>query len=573
MTATAVASRPADEPLVQRTDRTQEAGRGRRFGVCFAACLALFALYYASSFVNDLRGTMLADSGGKLATMRAMDAHGGLDPDVGYWAADLDPNGDLHPLTYTKRVGDAWVQASTLPMLYAAYPLYELGGTRLALVLPMLGGVAAALAARALARRYGSRDESGWAAFWLVGVATPVLLYAVSFWEHTLGLAAMLWAIVATVDMVRGTRPWSRAVVVGALFGAAATLRGEALVYAAVAAAVALVTLRRASVPWRRIGSLGAVASVAFAAVTGANYLLEQATVSGSVRVSSSSGVATAARGTADLLWDRVSAAATSLVAVNGFGLDEVAGLLTVVAMCVAVWSVCGPRRRPKVAVVAGVLACTLLIIRFASGLGYVPGLLTASPLAAVGVVAVWRSRALRPLGWLALAPLPLIWVTQYAGTQRFQWGNRYALTTGVLLVVAAVVALRGQRMALAVAVVFALLVTGFGVVFVADRTHTVADGMAFLASRPGVLVSVEPQLLREGGDFYRLDRRWLTADTADELDHAATIARRSGASTITVAAPTAILLPRVLGPYRRTTTAHVRVRPEQPLSVVEYRR
>jgi len=51
-------------------------------------------------------------------------------------------------------------------MVYAAYPLYALGGDRAVLLLPMLGSVLCALAARALSRRFGR--GSGWTAFWVM---------------------------------------------------------------------------------------------------------------------------------------------------------------------------------------------------------------------------------------------------------------------------------------------------------------------------------------------------------------------------------------------------------------------
>ena len=84
-----------------------------------------------------------------------------------------------------------------------ARPLWSLGGYRGALLLPMLGGVATALAARALARRLApaaSRARAEAASFWLVGLASPVAIYALDLWEHTLGLAAMAWAVVLLVD-------------------------------------------------------------------------------------------------------------------------------------------------------------------------------------------------------------------------------------------------------------------------------------------------------------------------------------------------------------------------------------
>src|SRR5436190_18491026 len=136
-------------------------------------------------------------------------------------------------------------------MLYPAYSLYVMGGLRAFLLLPMLGGVLAELAALALARSGGRGD--GWLAFWAIGLSTPLLVYALDFWEHTLGAAAMLWAVVLLVDVVRGDRAWRGALAAGALFGLAATMRTEALIYGFVAVATAGVMLCREHTDRRRI--------------------------------------------------------------------------------------------------------------------------------------------------------------------------------------------------------------------------------------------------------------------------------------------------------------------------------
>ena len=113
---------------------------------------------------------------------------GRLDPDIGYWAERWDPDGRLLPLYYTSHIGSRWVNVTTLPARLLGLPLFRLGGYRLALLVPMLGAVAAAFAApQALARRLG--DGDGWPAFWIVGLASPVAVYALDFWEHTIGLA------------------------------------------------------------------------------------------------------------------------------------------------------------------------------------------------------------------------------------------------------------------------------------------------------------------------------------------------------------------------------------------------
>jgi hypothetical protein len=226
---TAVA--PAPTPV------RDERARRNRPAFVFASMLLLVAVYGLLSLLNDPRGTLGTDTGGKLATLATMDRNGTFDPDLGYWAEVYDRDGDLHPLYYTTHVGERWVNVTTLPMVLAARPLYSLGGERAVLLLPMLGAAFAALAARALARRIGGGD--GWFAFWTVGLATPLAVYALDFWEHAPGVGLALWAIVFTFDVVDGRAGWRGALASGALFGAAATMRTEALVYAAVAGLVA----------------------------------------------------------------------------------------------------------------------------------------------------------------------------------------------------------------------------------------------------------------------------------------------------------------------------------------------
>ena len=237
--------------------------------------VVLLLLYAGCSLLNDPHAFLGTDTGGKVATIRAMDLRGDLDPDLGYWAERFDPEGIAHPIALNTRIGDQWVNVTTLPMVYAAVPLYELGGLRAIVLLPMLGGVLTALAARALARRLGG---SGALAFWLVGLATPVAVYALDFWEHTLGTAAMVWAIVLLLDAGaparRGRWPaWVLAGIGAALFGLAATMRTEALVYAVVTfAVVAVILVRHRRSDMLRVGAASAVGLVVPLL---ANHLLE----------------------------------------------------------------------------------------------------------------------------------------------------------------------------------------------------------------------------------------------------------------------------------------------------------
>ncbi len=225
------------------------------------ACVVLLGIYGCLSLLNDPRAFLGTDTGAKVATIRAMDERGDLDPDVGYWAERFDRNGVAHPLALTRHVGDQWLNVTTLPMLYAAVPLYDVGGLRGILLLPMLGAVLAALAARALSRRLGG---DGTLAFWAVGLATPVAVYALDFWEHSLGLAAMLWGVVLLIDVARRAAGWKATLSAGVLFGLAATMRTEALVYAVAAIGVTVL------VTWwgdRKLGAAFRTGTIAVAGV------------------------------------------------------------------------------------------------------------------------------------------------------------------------------------------------------------------------------------------------------------------------------------------------------------------
>src|SRR5690606_13033976 len=113
-----------------------------------------------------------------------------------------------HPFRDARPMGDGFVAATTLPLVYLAYPLWLVGGYRASLLWPMVGAVGAAFVARGLARRLGDRQD-GWPAFWLAGLASPLAIYALDLWEHTLGVALMGAGILLLVD-VCGPGPTGR---------------------------------------------------------------------------------------------------------------------------------------------------------------------------------------------------------------------------------------------------------------------------------------------------------------------------------------------------------------------------
>jgi len=554
------------------------------------ALIGLLAIYGVLSLANDPHAFLGTDTGGKVATLRAMDARGDLDPDLGYWAERFDRDGLAHPIALNSHIGHRWVNVTTLPMLYAAAPLYDLGGLRGILLIPMLGGCLSALAARALARRLATSDAgpAGWVAFWAVGLATPVAVYALDFWEHTIGLAAMLWGVVALLDVAStvssgeqaepaSPTAWRIAMLGGAAFGFAATMRTEALVYAAitfVVVGVALLADRR-----RDVLRIAAGAAVGFTVPIGLNHLLERAVLGQGLRASRASGAVS--DGAGDVA-DRAGDALRTTVGLNHFGppaVDWLLGALIVGLLALAMYLLLRGGGPQLAAWLAFAGAALLYVVRFDSGLGFVPGMLVASPLAVAGVVAGlsrrWSTRPALLAGTIAIAALPLVWLYQYRGGANPEWGGRYILCSGVLLAVLGVVALVARgRNALVPALVAGLLVTGCGLAWLSIRSHSVADSARVLETTDDPVLTIGlPHLLREWGAFYGPDRPLLTAERDSELPVALDVLDGAGAVDLTVIARVPAEAPRRLGPFVRTASAPLAWTPGVDLVVARYHR
>ncbi|MGH9085167.1 MAG: hypothetical protein ACRDYW_06905 [Acidimicrobiales bacterium] len=496
------------------------------------ASLALVLVYLALSLVLDPGGYLGTDTGAKVATLEAMDRSGSARPNVGYWAEEWDPRGVVHPLYQSKRVDDGeWVAVTTLPMLEAARPLYALGGYRLTLLLPMLGGLACALGARRLARQVGG--EPGWNVFWVVGLGSPIALYSLDLWEHVVGVAAIVWAVSLLVDAAASPTPERAAVGAGALLGLAATMRTEALVYTLVAVGVAcvarLVHDRRA---WPAVRQ-GVGAVLGFAAMWGANRALEEAVGGLSRTVRASDTASATAEDAVGQLGDRVQEALVTSFGVKGATTASWllgAGILVVLALG---WR--SHRRGDRTMALTCVgLAGLVYLLGAISDLGFVPGMVPAFPVIA-GLAIVRPSGAGRTVLWVALSALPVVWAFQYLGGAGPQWGGRYVLPSAVLLGTLALVGLEQHPDVRRALVGLAAGVTALGLVWVAVRTRSVDDLFDDLrAANADVLIVRDAFLLREGGPVV-LDEQWLTASGEDQFALATEVAERAGASSVAV--------------------------------------
>jgi hypothetical protein len=492
------------------------------------AALVLLAVYVALSFLNSPRGYLGTDTGGKVATLKVMDERGDFVPDVGYWAARWDPKGQLHGLYYTSKIGNHYVNVTSLPMVLAAEPLYRLGGYRLALLWPMAGSIAAAFAARALARRVSSGD--GWAAYWVVGLASPLTIYALDFWEHSLGVALMAWGVVALYDAVEVRPTWWRGALAGVAFGAALSMRTEAAVYALTSVAIACLVI------WLVRHRFGAAVVVGASAVVGlgglflANAALEVAVLGDSIRSGRVSGAA--GGGGSDLVLRAKEGLVTSLspfpaVDASAFLLGGVLGA----ALLYLVWSSASRRDRALTAIAAGIVGF-IYLDRLADGIGFVPGLIATTPLAAAAVVLGWRRPASRLVVAMAVVPLPLVFLFEFSGGAAPQWGGRYILTSGTLLLAVGVATWDAlERWVRNLLLGLSIAVTVFGVGWLSVRSHQVARAADRLESRPEpVLISPDGFIPREfGGSYGRKD--WLATGSASDLRRAVQVVRDAGRS------------------------------------------
>lgn len=503
--------------------------RSRTFGAVLVGVVLV-----AVSFLNDPSGYLGTDTGGKTATLEAMSRWGSWDVDVGYWAAAHDPDGRFHPLYGTNRTDDGYVQVTSVPMILAAKPLWEVGGYRAALLLPIAGAVAAALAASALARRLAG-PRAGTLALWVFGLASPLAVYGLDLWEHSLGVAAIGWAVVLLFDLLgsRGVSAIYRGVAAGALLAFAATMRTEALVYTLVLVAGTCTWLLVRRGVAAALGC-GVAAVGGFVPVWLVNRMLEVA-VGGTSRTSRATGAASDAGSEWAVRLEEGVRTTFATAATDGWA-SVILGVLLVgaIASAVGFGDRVPPDRRPMVAI--GLGALVLLVV--ASGLGFVPGLFAAFPVAAAAMAWNRLPGPGRALVVPAAAALPLVWAFQFIGGAGPQWGGRYVLGSAFLLGVAGVVAMSHgavPREVVAAVVTMSVVVTVFGLAWLRDRSHDVDRLFDWVVQvQDEALVARNPFFLRESGPV-ALEHRWLSAQNPDDLESPSRVLVRAGIGRFSV--------------------------------------
>jgi len=257
---------------------------------------------------------------------------------------------------------------------------------------------------------------------------------------------------------------------------------------------------------------------------------LEHAALGQSLRAERASG--TVGAGGADLALRAKEAVATGVgLAASLEPRDLVIGVVLAVALVLAARSSSSPKTRTT-ALAAGAVAVGLYLFRVVEGPGFVPGLVAATPLAALGLAFLPRTVRGREVYAIAVGALPVVWYFQYSGGAVPQWAGRYVLASGLLLLVLGVVNLDRVPKATAKAFVAAsILVTAFGVVWMVERTHEVGRAAREVAAFPEpALVSEANFFLRElGAEYQGGDTRWLSTIGRADAPGAVEIVRAEG--------------------------------------------
>ena len=204
-----------------------------RSTVLSALLAALLAVALLATLV-PLEGFWITDDANRFIQTANFAAHARVD--IVHPGGRFDPAGRHVPLGghhFQRRDGRLY---SFYPFVFPllAWPLYALAGTPGLYVLPVLGFAAcAALLALGLVQRDVSPRHAPWLAVALTS-STPLVFYALTFWEHTLAaglFAGGTWLAFRAGRLLHaGFGSWAGA---GALLGAATVLREEGYVLTA----------------------------------------------------------------------------------------------------------------------------------------------------------------------------------------------------------------------------------------------------------------------------------------------------------------------------------------------------
>ena len=214
-------------------------------GSVLGSVLAVAVVYLATLAVAGDRGFWITDNQNKFLQMEAIVESGYSDYSIPWNGAQFDPGLGLNPLPlpFTQVIeGRLYSQYPPLFAVVSSVP-YRLFGFRGLYLLPLAGALLTLVGVGRLAGALGLERRWRQAAVLLVGLCTPLWFYSVVFWEHTLALGLLVWAVGL---LLRFASDRSKGLLIagGAAAAGAAYFRDETVLFCAALVAFVFVVAR-----------------------------------------------------------------------------------------------------------------------------------------------------------------------------------------------------------------------------------------------------------------------------------------------------------------------------------------
>lgn len=190
------------------------------------AIVAIQTLLFVQS--ASIRGFATGDGGVKLWQVQAILRSGNLDAPLAYPGAIYDPDHLYSPFVspWAFWQNDQVFTEYTSPFIWISAPLFARFGQAGLLLLPWLCSALIVIASAWLAWRVRP-DRSSALVPLTVGLASPISIYGLEFWEHTPGTILAVFAIAAIVKSIDSPRRSIWLILAGASIGLGLTMRAE----------------------------------------------------------------------------------------------------------------------------------------------------------------------------------------------------------------------------------------------------------------------------------------------------------------------------------------------------------
>jgi hypothetical protein len=190
------------------------------------AIVAIQTLLFVQS--ASIRGFATGDGGVKLWQVQAILRSGNLDAPLNYPGVVYDPNHQYSPFVapWAFWQNDQAFTEYTSPFIWASVPLFAWFGQAGLLLLPWLCSALIVIVSAWLAWRVRP-DRSAALVPIIVGLASPISIYGMEFWEHTPGTILAVFAFAGIVKSIDSSRRSIWLILAGASIGLGLTMRAE----------------------------------------------------------------------------------------------------------------------------------------------------------------------------------------------------------------------------------------------------------------------------------------------------------------------------------------------------------